>query len=178
MGRDGPELRGQHWDPVQHVLLWAHSCVPHTGNSHIPLEGIVLLGLGAGLELGKRFIGLLLEVHLGEDLLHVTGIAEPFLGAFSAHYGLELPVGDIEEPCKWFLHYRVGKGAVQLDISPLIPIRAKYVSTKEASINGPEGFLLIGICGFEFPGTGEFIYIFIGEGKNGDALVVPFDLHP
>ena len=64
MGRYRPELRGQHWDPVKHVLLWAHSGIPHTGNGNIPLESIVLLGLGAVLELHKGLICFFLQIQL------------------------------------------------------------------------------------------------------------------
>lgn len=148
MGRDRPELRGQHGDPVEHVLLWAYSCVPHAGNGHIPLKGIVLLGLGAAFKFYKGPVGFLLKVHFGKDLLHVTGIAESLFRTFSPYYSLELFIGDIEEPCKGLFHNRVRQGAVQLDVSPFVSQGAKDVLTEEASINGPEGFLLIGIGGF------------------------------
>ena len=103
---------------------------------------------------------------------------EALLSALASDYGLKLFVLHIEESGKRFLHNRVGQGTVQLDISPLVSLGTEDVSTKEASINGPEGFLLIGICGFKFPGTGELINVLIGECKNSYSLVVPFDLHP
>lgn len=177
MGRDGSELRGQHGDSIQHVLLWAHSSIPHTGNCNVALEGLVPLGLGAVLEFLQGLVSFFLQIHLGEHPLHVTGIMQALLGAFSSDYSLELPVLHIKESCKRLLHNRIGQGAVQLDISPLVSLGTENVSTKEASINGPEGFMLIGVCGFEFPGTGEFINVLIGEGKDSDALIVPLYLH-
>ena len=92
MGGNRTELGRQHGDSVKHVLLWAYSCIPHTGNSHILLESLVLLGLGTGLELRKGLVGLFLKIHLGEDLLHITGIAQAFLGTFSSDYLLELRI--------------------------------------------------------------------------------------
>ena len=94
MGRYGAELRGQHGDSVKHVLLWAYSCVPHAGYSHIFLESLILLGLGAGLELRKGFVGLLFKIHSCQFFLHIHCIMKIFLSTFSTDYLLEFRIGD------------------------------------------------------------------------------------
>ena len=177
MGSNRTELRRQHGDPIQEVLLWAYSGISHTSNCNIPLKGIILFGLSASLKLCKSFIGLLLKIHLGENLLHIRSISQPFFRALSSDYSLELSVGDVEEPCKGFLHYRIGKRTIQLDISPLVSFRAKYISPEKTSIDGPERFLLIGISGFKFPCACKLIDILIRKSKNSYSLVISFNLH-
>lgn len=177
MGTYRSELRRQHRNTIQHVLLWAYPCIPHTGNSHILLEGFVLTGFGGGFELQESFVSFLLKVHLGEDLLHICCIAESFLSALAADYLLELCIGDPQEACKRLLHYRIGQGAVQLDICPLVSVRAEDVLTEEPSGDRPEVLLLVGICGLELSGACKLVDILIGEGKDGEAFVVPLYLH-
>ena len=177
MGTNRTELRGQHWNAIQHVLLWAYSRIPHSCNSHILLEGLVLAGLGGGLEFLEGLVGFLLKVHSREHSLHVLRIAEALLGALSTDYLLELSIGNSQESRQRLFHYRIGQGAVQLDICPLVSIGAKDVLTEKSSCYGAEALLLISICGFKFSGTCKLVYILIGEGKNGEALIVSLYLH-
>ena len=76
-----------------------------------------------------------------------------FLGALSSYYSLEFFIRDIEESGKRFLHNGVRQGAVKLYISPFVSLRAEDVLAEEASINGLEGFLLIGVCRLELSGA-------------------------
>ena len=133
MGRNGTELRGQHRNPVEHVFLGLHSRIPHTGYGYIPLESRVLLGRAASLELLESLDSFLLKIHLGESLLNILcgGHSIDFLRAFDN--GLELGVCYIEKPCEGFLHDRIGKRIVELNVAPLVTVLTKDVCTEEAS---------------------------------------------
>ena len=149
MGRYGPELRGQHGDPIEHVLLWTYPGISHTGNSYIFLQSFILLGLSTGFKFCKSFISLLFKIHSCQFLFHVHCIMEIFLSTFPTNYLLELSIRNAQKACKRFLHNRIGKRTVELNISPLISIGPENVLAKEPSGNRPEGFLLIGICRFQ-----------------------------
>lgn len=92
MGRDGTELRGQHRNAIQHVLLWAYSLISHAGNGNVTLEGLVFVALGGLLHLQQGSVGFLLEIHLREHSLHVPRILHTFYSALPCGYCLELPV--------------------------------------------------------------------------------------
>lgn len=178
MLRNRSELRRQHRNAVQHVLLGAYSIVPHTGNSHVALQGGIPLGWSGVFQLSESSVRFLLQIQLLQSLLHFRRISDAVYLFLPLNHSLELRIGHSEKSGKRLLHDWIWKRAVKLDVSPVIALWSEDVPAEETSVYLPECLLFVGICRFEFPVTGELVHILVGQRKQGNPLFGPLYIQP
>ena len=178
MLRNRSELRRQHRNAVQHVLLGAYSIVTHSCNSHIALQGSIPLGWSGVFQLSESSVRFLLQIQLLQSLLHFRRISDTVYLLLPLDHSLELRIGHSEKPSKRLLHNWIGKRAVKLDVSPVIALWTEDVLAEETSINLPECLLFVGICRFEFPVTGELVHILVGQREQRNPLFGPLYIQP
>ena len=178
MLRNRSELRRQHRNAVQHVLLGAYSIVPHAGNSHIAFQSCISLGWSGVFQLRESSVRFLLQIQLLQSLLHFCRISDTVYLLLPLNHGLELRIGHSEKSGKRLLHDGIGKRAVKLDVSPVVSLWTEDVLAEETAINLPECLLFVGICGFEFPVTGELVHILVGQREQRNPLFGPLYIQP
>ena len=176
MLRNRSELRRQHRNAVQHVLLGAHSIVPHTGNSHVAFQSRIPVGGPGVFQLSESSVCFLLQIQLLQSLLHFRRISDAVYLLLPLDHSLELRIGHSEKSGEGLLHDGIGKRAVKLDVSPVISLWTEDVLAEETSINLPECLLFVGICGFEFPVTGELVHILVGQREQRYSLLGSFHI--
>ena len=176
MLRNRSELRRQHRNAVQHVLLGAYSIVPHAGNSHIAFQSCISLGWSGVFQLSESSVRFLLQIQLLQSLLHFRRISDTVYLLLPLNHGLELRIGHSEKSGKRLLHDWIWKRAVKLDVSPVIPLWTENVPAEQTSVYLPECLLFVGICRFQLSVSCQLIHILVGQGEQRYSLLGSFHI--